>query len=387
MWLRACLLVGISAAAYAQGGAKAKELEEQKNIQKIRDLKGELRDLRSKSPSGMARVSDQVRIFREIAKINHGQAVRTLVGYVDEPEYAPAREDLLRILADIPGADEALVGRVMKEHIALEDPARGIAIKYLLEQAMRWRKDEFPHTIFCARMAIEDRFLALQVMGRIGSSHTVECAEMLARDKSWSPDDTGLVSCATIAKSVEDMEGPAAAQLLLTLTKDARFTQADGTRLREAMRTWKDTDLRKYVDLADLSDREKRRSFATFLGVVGFEAARAPLVRVAFNRREAPEMRAAAATALGGLRIAREDLAQRLGTLLSDPERIVRDGAADGLGRLNVIQALQAVVSMLDGPHADEAKVDLARITGLPAETDWREWFRRASSGASSKGK
>ncbi len=374
------VVLALCAAVHAQGANRGKkESGDERQVQKIRDLTRELRDLFSRSPSGIPRVSDMKRIFAEIAKVNHPHAVRTLVAFAEAAEYAPAREDLLRILAELPNADETVVGQLMRAHIAPDDPARRIAREYLLEQALRRRRDEWPLDLFNAAGAIEDKFLALQVMGRIESDRTLECALRLAKDRSWSPDPTGLISCGTIAASVDRFEGPAAARLLLLLARDPRFTAADASKIRDATRTWADTDLRTYVDLADLTDRDplKRAETATFLGAVPFECARAPLVRVAMNRSETPEVRAAAATALGGLRVAREDLVEQLKPLLSDPEPRVRAGAIAGVGRLNVIQALEAIVSMLDGPYGGEARAALSRLTGLPPETDWKAWLRK----------
>jgi len=143
------------------------------------------------------------------------------------------------------------------------------------------------------------------------------------------------------------------------------------------------------VKLSDITDRDalKRQETAAFYGAVGFEVARAPLLRVAFNRSEVPEVRGAAAAALGGMRIAREDLAARLEELLSDPEPLVRAGAAEGLGRLNVIQAIKALVSKLDGPHAAEVREALGRITNQPPETDWKAWFKAAQDAGKASGK
>ncbi len=365
-------------AVRAQAANKAREQEELKQLQRIRELTRELRDLAAKSPLGVARPTDQKRVLQELAKVDHPQAVRALVGYAEDPDYAPLREELLRILATTPGADEAQVSRLMRDHMGHGDPARRIARGYLLQLAKRRRNDEWLDALFDMGL-VEDRFLAVRALGEVGSLSALDRATTLAKDKSWKPDAEGLISCGTIALSVKDAEGSQAARLLLLLTKDPRFGPADAQKLREATRLWHQTDLKTYVNLADLADRDprKRQETATFLGAAGLEAARAPLVRVAFHPRELPEVRAAAATALGGLRIAREDLAERLKTLLSDPEPLVRRGAADGLGRLMVKPAADAFVSMLDGPFAAEIRASLSRLTGLPADTtDWKRWLQ-----------
>lgn len=364
-------------AVRAQGASKAREQEEQRQLQRIRELNRELRDLPTKSPGGVARPTDQKRHLAELAKINHPQAVRALVGYAENPDYVAVREELLRILATSPGADEAQVSRLMRDHMAHGDPARRIARDYLMELAKRRRKEDWLDGLFDSGMT-EDRFLAVQAMGDIESPSTLDRATTLANDMRWTPDESGLISCGTIALSVRDAEGQQAACLLLVLTKDPRFGPADAAKVREATRLWHQTDLKAYVNLADLANPEpsKRRATAAFLGTVGLEAARAPLLRVAFNTRELPDVRAAAAAALGGLRIAKEDLADRLKTLLSDPEPLLRRGAADGLGRLMVKQSAEAFVSMLNGPHDAEARAALSRLTGLPPETDWKKWLK-----------
>jgi HEAT repeat protein len=367
-----------AAPVHAQGAnrSKAKETEEQRQLQRLRELTKELRDLPSKSPGKIARATDQKRIFAEIVKINHTQAVRFLIVCADDPTYAQLREELLRMLTVAPGADETLVAGLMRTHMAPDDPARRIARDYLLSLAKRRRKEDWLDGLFTGG-TIEDRFLALQVMGEIRSAAVVDCAVALQKDKGWRPDESGVVSCGTIALSLRDAEGEPAARLLLVLMKDPRFTPADAQRVREATRLWRQSDLRTYIRLADLADGDPRVRLETaaFLGTVGLEAARAPLVRVAFNRREAPDVRAAAATALGGLRIAKEDLAANLGVLLSDPEPLVRRGAQDGLGRLMVRPAVEAFVSMLDGPFGEEVRAALARLTDLPANTDWKKWL------------
>jgi HEAT repeat protein len=360
-----------------QQQGKAREQEEQKQLQRINDLKRELRELPSKSPGGSARPTDQKRIFTELARINHPQAARALVGFAEDPDYAALREELLQILSKAPSADEAQVSRLMRTHMAPDDPARRTARGYLLDVAKRRRRDEWLDALFDMGTT-EDRFLAVQAMGDIGSVNALDRATTLLKDKSWKAEPSGLVSCGTIAMSVRNAEGQEAAGLLLLLAKDPRFGPSDAVRVREATRLWHQTDLRSYVDLNDLADRDplRRREAATFLGTIGLESARAPLVRVAFNAHEVPEVRAAAAAALGGLRIAKEDLAMRLGALLSDPEPPVRRGAADGLGRLKVREAAAAFVSMVGGSHDAEARAALSRLTSLPPETDWKKWLQ-----------
>ena len=386
---RLLVLVAICAlapeAVRAQGGkggkgVKEKETEEQRQAEEVQRLVRELRDLPSQSPGGIARPGDQKRLLERIAKINHPQAVRQLIGYLDNPDYGQLREELLGILARIRTGDDQ-ISRVMREHMAVDDPCRRIARKYLLDQARSRRQSEWLDGLFTAAGTVEDKFLALQVLGEISAGNALDCATVLANDKSWRPDADGLVSCGTIAMAVEGAEGPQAACLLLGLMKDSRFGPADAAKVREATRLWHESDLRAYLDLKELADRNplKRQEAATLLGAVGLEAARAPLVRVATNKREPPEVRAAATAALGGLRIAKEDLAEILSELASDKDPLVRGAARDGLGRLMVRRSAVALVSMLDGPWKEEAKAALSRLTGLPPETDWKAWLATAN--------
>lgn len=370
-------------AARAQGANKAKETLEQKQLQRIRELTRELRELPTKSPGGVARPSHQKRILAELAKVEHPQAIRALVDYAENPDYVQVREELLQILATTSGADEAQVSRLMREHMAQGDPARRIARDYLLALAKRRRNSEWLDALFDLGSA-EDRFLALQAMGAISSASVLDRGMTLLKDKAWKPDESGLLSCGTIALSARDAEGPQAARLLLLVTKDPRFGPADAAKVREATRLWHQTNLKSYVDFAELADKDarKRQEMATFLGTVGLEAARVPLLRVACNARELPEVRAAAASALGGLRIAKDDLAEQLKALLADAEPKVRRGAMEGLGRLMVRQSAEALVSMVGGPHDAEARGLLSRLTGLPAETDWKRWLETAFTDA-----
>jgi hypothetical protein len=381
---RALLALALSVLAatpvLAQGtkGPRAQSAEE-KVLEQIQQLVRELRDLPSKSPGGVARVTDQKRIFEQLARINHAHAVRTLTGFIDNPDFAHLREELLRLLAAIRGHDEQ-IGRVMREHMAPGHPGRRIARDYLLAQARDRRLHEWLDALF-AMGTLEDKFLALEAMGDISSAAVLDCAAALAKDKSWRPEPGGVVSCGTLALALSHAEGQAAACLLLLLSKDPRFGPADAAKLREATRLWRETDLRAYLNLADLSSQDpiKREEAAALLGAIGLESARAPLVRVAMNRKELPEVRAAAASALGGLRIARSDLAEQLEALANDQDPVVRAGARAGLAKLMVRRSAQAFVSMLDGPFKEEVKAALSGLARLPPDTDWKAWLATAS--------
>lgn len=381
-------LCALGAVSYAQGRSREfdpqKVAQEQKQLQRVRELRREIRELSAKSPVGIARPADLKRIFLELSRISHPEAARFLIECAESAGYAQVREDLLRILAESSSADEVQVSALMRQHMANDDPARGVARDYLLSLAKRRRDVGWLTGLFDAGSGpVEDRFLAVQAMGEIDPDAALERATTLLKDRSWRPDETGLVSCGTIALSVRMAEGQPAARLLLLLARDPRFGPADAAALREATRLWRQSDLRTYVNLADLGAKDiaTRRETAAFLGTVGLESARAPLVRVAFHAREAPEVRAAAAAALGGLRIAKEDLVTKLAALLADPEAAVRRGAAIGLCRLMTRQAAEVLVSALDGPAAKEVRAALSAATLKPPETDWRKWLRSVPTG------
>ena len=132
-----------------------------------------------------------------------------------------------------------------------------------------------------------------------------------------------------------------------------------------------------YIDVGDLGgdDVEKRKEMARFLGNAGIEAARLPLLKLAQQRAEDPALRAAAAEALGGMRLARVDLAVELGRLLRDENEEVRKAAVRGLARLKIRPAAERLVKELGGPLADEVRLALSRSHGRSPLADWGEWF------------
>jgi HEAT repeat protein len=142
---------------------------------------------------------------------------------------------------------------------------------------------------------------------------------------------------------------------------------------------WNHADLKRYVSLRALGDPDsvRRMNVARFMGRAGFEAARAPLLSLATNRRERVEVRVAATEALGGMRLSRGAMTRSLRVLVRDPEASVRAAAVRALARLRVKQAAAALVELLDGPLGEQARAELAAHNGLPADTDWPEWLYR----------
>jgi HEAT repeat protein len=224
---------------------------------------------------------------------------------------------------------------------------------------------------------MEDRFLAVQAMGLVASGATIEHAWKLLEDRSWKPAPRGIVNAGTLARALQSYEGEEAACFLLLLRQDNRFRPEDAEAVRHATRLWKHADLKRYISLRALGDPDsvRRANVARFMGRAGFEAARAPLVALATNRRERVEVRVAATEALGGMRLSRGAMARKLRSLVEDPDTKVRAAAVRALARLRVKQAAAVLVELLDGPLAEQARAELAAHNRLPAETDWSQWL------------
>jgi hypothetical protein len=325
--------------------------------------------------SGFARQRKQyVRLAEDIAVLGTPEAVQFLIPKTREPRYAGFKGDMLRLLARY-APDNEEVEFLMREHMSPDDLYRSQAREFLHEKALRTRDEAWLLDLF-SMGTLEDRFLALRGLGIIGSAAALESAESLARDAEWKP-RAPLISCGTIAAAVKDAEGPRAARLLLLLMRDPRFQPRDLRELRDATRLWHHSDLRAYIELTDLAspDAATRADTAVFMGRARIESARAPLLRLAFNRKEAADVRGAAARALGYLEIARGALVGQLEKLLEDPDPDVRAAAIDGLSRLRVHQAAETLVGLLGGPYDAHATQALIRISGLPIDTDWRAWL------------
>jgi len=360
------LLVGALGLAHAQSSAVAERVTEL--IRNFREL-----ETRPLAP----RKDDQLAILRELAGIDFHIAVRFVTRIAQDPNYLGLREDVLKILAAVE-RDDTDIETLMRDHMTPGDPYRVIARDYLLTRAVRRNNENWLVSLYSMSSTTEDRFLALEALGRIGATSTLDIAWTLAEDTEWEPRAESVVGCGTIVQAVRDHEGPRAARLLLLLEKDRRFTAADRATLREATHLWKQSDLRRYIDFSDLvaGDVLQRIDTALFLGRAGIEEARSPLLCLARNQYEPADLRAAAADSLGRLSIARGALALQLQALLHDREPLVQLGAVEGLSRLGVRQAAEALSAVTSGPLGTAARNALSRMTGLPPETDWVDWVR-----------
>lgn len=338
----------------------------------IHELKSHDRDSMA---YGAARTR-RIELIRAIADYDALSAAQNLVRFAREPEYAELQEEILLALADHRHFLEYTVVRdLFLDHMGHDDPTRDVARRWLLDLAIRRRDVNYPRKLF-EEGTVEDRFLALETLGRIGSSVAVEVAEELLGDRTWKPGPDGPVGCATIARSVARNEGPRAAQLLLRMQQDPRYRPEDEAAVREATRLWRKPDLVSHIQLGSLADPdpERRAEMARFMGQAGIEAARAPLFRLLARSDEPAPVRAAAAEALGGLSIARGDLARRLAKHLEDRDEGVRAATVRGLARLSVRQSAEILASQLRGPLDAEVRAALAKATRLPPDTDWGAW-------------
>jgi len=364
-WLVLALLLDAAGAVHAQ---------DQTEEERLRELKTRFRKTFPRTPGQTGPKAELIDILREVADVDDPGALQFLIGLARDGRYVMLHADLLDLLVQR-FSDSILVVSVMQERLREGDPLRSRAREFLIERAVERQDDPWLKSFF-RDGTTEDRFLVLGALGRISSTETPRAAERLVRDPEWKPTEDGLVSCGTIAAALAGYEGPEAARLLLLLQRDPRFRERDAAAVREATRLWSRLDLKSYIAISELADPDprKRAQSARLMGEAGIERARAPLLALATNEREPAMVRAEAAAALGGLRIARGDLAGHLAALARDADPLVRKGALEGLGRLRVRQSAVFLATLLDGPLAGEAREALAALSGEPPETEWTKW-------------
>lgn len=317
----------------------------------------------------------QVRVLKKALRLRTDAATTWVLAMTRSADSVDLQRDALQLLAEeVPHRTDVV--QFFREFMGPKHALRPLAREFLLGWALR--KGERPWLLRLFEQGdTEDRFLAIQMLGRIGAPETLACAWTVLRDDKWIVRPSTVVHCGTLAAAMRHHEGEEAARLLLLLQRDPRFRSADSGAQRQATRTWHYIDLAHYVDLKALShpDGVRREMMARFMGRAEFEGARAPLLALARNPRERVKVREAATEALGGLRLARADLAWELSRLLSDAEADVRRAAIGALAELGVKEAVAALLPLLQTSQAADVRRALADRNKLPVETDWAAWL------------
>jgi HEAT repeat protein len=354
--------------------------ERRKRAEQIRELRADWREL--ERTRGFSLDQDKARaILKRAADIEDDRAEDFLIERGREPRLAPLLGEIVEML-ERRRTNTGAATAFMKTLLAPDHPERRSARAYLIKRAtdadgIAWMRSLFDQG------TVDDRFHVIRALGRIGNPQVLELAWILLEDPEWQPAPEDRITCATIAESLKAYEGAAAARNLLLLRRDPRFREEDAEGVREATRLWSRRDLRSYIEMRDLAapDAGVRAEAATFMGRAGIEAARAPLLRLARNRSEPPGVRAAAAEALGHLRIARGALARDLADLLGATDPTVRGGVIAGLGLLRVREAAEILAGLAGGPDGPVARDALSRMSGLAPDTDWTKWLSGESCG------
>lgn len=353
----------------APGLARAKE---ESVTQRLRALQHEFRVATGRS----ARPAAAPAVLRKIARIKDLRAVAFLISVTENRRHARLHEGTLRLIAEAYPNDGA-AATMYRRMLRPGHPHRTMARNYLIERAVQQHDDGALVDLFRSGQVI-DRFLALSALSRLSSRRTLALALKLAADKSWQPLKGTVVRCGTIAQAVRHHEGKPAARMLLLLRRDPRFSPRDDEDVREATRLWRNGDLRGYIDLSALTDEraEVRAKAARFLGAAGFEAARAPLLRLARRPDQSAIVRTAAIEALGGLGIARADLARELAAFARNGDLALRQAAVRGLRRLGVKPAAVALAGLKGTSVWQQAEQALQALSGRAAGTDWQHWLQ-----------
>ncbi|MDH3590411.1 MAG: hypothetical protein OER88_00935, partial [Planctomycetota bacterium] len=240
---------------------------EELQAERLRALKGQLRKLRMAIKQGAPVPPDrQYEALEEIARLRTLPAQQYLAEIARNPLYADIEGQILELL-DRYAPDSVVASNLFDGHMMSGDPHRALARKYGLRLALKRRDAVWLERLF--RSAVEDdRFVALQGLGQIGSPQTLKYAYELVRDESWKAVPGTSARCGAIAICLERFEGPPAARLLLLLERDPRFTKEDGEDVREATRLWRRRRLSEYVDLESLAvpDTADRAESARFMG-------------------------------------------------------------------------------------------------------------------------
>ncbi|MHC4938136.1 MAG: HEAT repeat domain-containing protein [Planctomycetota bacterium] len=356
------------------GVSPAKPVEHWK-VEKLDRIKVDYRKVPTSHRLESLRREERERLLKEAAAIDYDKALKWVVSVTRDCGDSLLQRAMLRHLAR-KEPEAALVIGLFREIATTNSDNRALARDFLLEWAVKENQQPWLVRLFQTG-SMEEKFLAVQAMGRTASSATIENGWKLLEDRSWKPAPRGIVNAGTLARAMQSLEGEAAACFLLLLERDNRFRDEDTEAVRHATRLWKHADLKRYISLRALADpdSQRRQEVARFMGRAGFEAARAPLLALAKDRKERMEVRVAATEALGGMRLSRGAMTRELKKLLQDPEPKVREAAVRALGRLNVRQSAAVLLELFDTPLGKGARAELAAHNGLPEQTDWAEWL------------
>jgi len=307
------LLLG-AGAGVAWAGPQRKPPPDPKE-EALAELRHEWAKLVRDIPGVQVEADQRLVLLRAALALDTDSALRWVAARIEEPGQADIRGVVEPEVVET-APDSRVVLEFFRARLDANEGDRAFARDYLVGRALRERDAEWL-TAWFETAPREDRFRALTALGKLRSPATLSCATALVADPSWKPDESGVVGCTTIIMSLTDFEGEPAARLLLLLRTDPRFGPADREAIEEATRRWKERDLASYVDLASLGRGapEERADNARFCGRIALERARLPLLLIAKNANEDPQIRAACAEALGSLRIARTDLARELTAL------------------------------------------------------------------------
>ncbi|MEE8103901.1 MAG: HEAT repeat domain-containing protein [Planctomycetota bacterium] len=323
-----------------------------------------------------ARRSERMALFQRMADLGTEEAAGHLARVARDARHNDVQADLLKMIVRRFPNSLAVTNLMRMDHLGVDSPHRDMARKYLVAWHVR-RRDEEALIHFCKKGTLEDQFLGVQALGKLGSLRALELASDLLEDPSWNAVADTPFRCGTLARAARRFEGARAARFLILLRRDPRFTQADEADLVAATRLWRKPWLLRYVRMEDLanSDPAERVEMANFFGRAGVESSRAPLVRLVRRHDEPEVVRSAALVALGSLRIARGDLVRVIEPFLKSESGALRHAAIRALSRLRVRQSVKALVSLLDGDDGLLVRKELSTVESRAPEFDWADWL------------
>jgi len=343
---------------------------------RLSSLAQELQTIEADRNRMHARHSERIALFQRMADLGTEMAAERLARIARDNRHRDVQAELLKLIVRRFPNSLAVTNLLRMDHLGVDAPHREMARKYLLNWHVR-RRDERALLQFCKSGTLEDKFLGVQALGKLGSLKALELAIGLLEDSTWNAVADTQFRCGTLALTARRFEGGRAARFLVLLRRDPRFTQADEADLVAATRLWREPRLLRHVRMEDLAnpDAAERVEMAEFLGRAGVEAARAPLVHLARSQSEPDAVRAAALVALGSLRIARGAMVGVIAPFLKSESVALRHAAIRALAHLRVRESVKALVHLLDGEDGPLVRKELSTVESRAPEFDWADWL------------